>query len=563
MEHEKHTPSVQGTSGPTPQASGPQQSAAGGIGGGLKHALRGSGYAGGKALLSPATMPSPNELAELPASVKARVRGGDLGGVSVVKNSTQAVGKGVPAFARGREIHVAPGQFKDPLLLHELAHVLQQDKGRGAAPKAPERGKLEAEADAAASAGFVDAAALSAAPEGEYHFEAFKSLINKFQLQGGSGQFVDVSFVLGVPVPQVPGLGVTVSAAGSFSQNSKGEKELSIDLSAGVEYKLGKLITVSGQFTESLKLTGNDLGAAFVDALKQSVFYCLKTLKVPEQLQELHGLAVNGPGFWDYAKCFIPIYGSYQSARVAIASFGADKVKAAYEGFMAFFKNDASVGFEASVGIGVGAEIAAGDRAGGITLAGKVGLEDVDKKDTKAFAEVSGEGVYRDKNNLVKIKIAKRWREGGSQTVSVGVTGQLSMQRFSGQSDGDSLIKDASLVWSLVQVTKALSAAKQGAKVAEIVNLSQSVLALSAKVAGGYSPGLDRLIGIDLSVEKNDGKWDKIGGKFKMMSQIGTGTGKRIEAAGVEVEANVAVGKYWDVTGSLSQALYGADAGKK
>lgn len=562
MELEKQPTPEQGTGGTTAAAPGPQSRSAG-AGGGLKHSLKGSGYEKGKALLSPKTMPTPNEMAELPASVRSRVRGGDLGGVRVVRNSTEAAGKGVPGFARGREIHVAPGEFKDPLLLHEVAHVLQQQKGRAAGgeklPTAPN--KLEAEAGAAAAAGFVDYGALSGAPEGEYHFEAFKDLVNKLGVEASAGQFVDANFSLGVAVPQVPGLSVTVSADGSYSQNNKGEKELSIDLGIGVEYSLGKLITVSGQFTESLKLTGQDLGRAFVDALKQSVFYFLKKAKVPEQLAEIHALAVRGPDFWDFAKCLIPIYGDYQKVRLLVVAFGAENIKKAYADFMAFFRNDEAVGFEVSIGVSAGAEMEAGDRSGGISLSATAGLEDVDNKDTQGFVEVGGEGVYRDKNNTVKMNIAKRWREGGVQTLSIGVSSQLSLQRFAGQSDGESLIKDASLALSIIHVARALGNARDGAKVGEIMDLGQAVVALAAKAVGGYSVGLDRLVGLDITAERTNGQWDNVAARFKMMSQVGTGTNRSIDVGAAEVEANVSVGKYFDVSGTLKNVLYGADQG--
>lgn len=57
-------------------------------------------------------------------------------GVNVFQNSSEATGLGALAFARGNDIHFAPGQFKpdtrkgQELIGHELHHVKQQAEGR-------------------------------------------------------------------------------------------------------------------------------------------------------------------------------------------------------------------------------------------------------------------------------------------------------------------------------------------------------------------------------------------------------------------------------------------------
>lgn len=62
----------------------------------------------------------------------------DLSSVRVVPDSDEASHLGAEAFARGNEIHLAPGRFapddpRDHLLAHEVAHVVQQAQGRVAA----------------------------------------------------------------------------------------------------------------------------------------------------------------------------------------------------------------------------------------------------------------------------------------------------------------------------------------------------------------------------------------------------------------------------------------------
>lgn len=75
----------------------------------------------------------------LPAPVLAKMQrafGADFGGVRFHPSSPEAAALGAQAFARGSEVHVAPGHW-DPesqhgqeLIGHELAHVVQQAQGR-------------------------------------------------------------------------------------------------------------------------------------------------------------------------------------------------------------------------------------------------------------------------------------------------------------------------------------------------------------------------------------------------------------------------------------------------
>lgn len=98
----------------------------------------------------------------LPAPVLAKMQrafGADFGGVRFHPSSPEAAALGAQAFARGGEVHVAPGHW-DPesqqgqeLIGHELAHVVQQAQGRVSATEqyrgvavSSDKG-LEAEAD--------------------------------------------------------------------------------------------------------------------------------------------------------------------------------------------------------------------------------------------------------------------------------------------------------------------------------------------------------------------------------------------------------------------------------
>jgi hypothetical protein len=110
----------------------------------------------------------------LPAAVQAKMEsafGHDFSRVRVHQGRT-AESLGAVAFTRGQDIHFAPGRYSpasrsgQQLLGHELAHVVQQAKGRVALPQgtgAPINADpgLEAEAD---RLGSIAAAAPSVTP---------------------------------------------------------------------------------------------------------------------------------------------------------------------------------------------------------------------------------------------------------------------------------------------------------------------------------------------------------------------------------------------------------------
>lgn len=96
------------------------------------------------ALLDLAMRPDlgPTTSAGLPAPVRAQMErfyGHDFGAVQVHADSAEATRLGARAYARGDEVHFAPGEFAptttagQELIGHELAHVVQQREGRVAA----------------------------------------------------------------------------------------------------------------------------------------------------------------------------------------------------------------------------------------------------------------------------------------------------------------------------------------------------------------------------------------------------------------------------------------------
>lgn len=382
-------------------------------------------------------------------------------------------------------------------------------------------------------------------------FDGLKALIG--EIAGGvkTGQFTDASFKVAIPVAQVPGLSITVDASGSFLVDSKQQKELKLKLGVGVKYALGKLFNVNANFNESVTLRGDDLGAALVDAIKQTTYWALETAGVHARFAELVELAKEGPGFWDYAKLTIPVYGTYQAAKLAISSLGAENLIAAHEAFVAFFQNDAGVGFEASLGAGAGGGVKAGDQGASGTLEARAGLEDVNNEQTRGFTELAGEVAGNKGNSAVRVRFAKRFRQGGKRLKTIEVQSALSMPKKAYDfAEGEKLMRNASMLWSIVSVFRALEKAESGGKIGDSMGLVHALLGLGSNVFGNNT-SFDSLMGLDIKVTETDGKWTVNYARIKLMTQIGTGTGVSVGG----VEANVRVGKFFDVGGVLELAL--------
>lgn len=388
-------------------------------------------------------------------------------------------------------------------------------------------------------------------------FEGLKALVSKIASGVKTGTFADVFLRAAIPVPQVPGLSIQVSASGSFAVDSKGEQELSMTLGVGANYRLGTLFDVTADINETTMLRGADLGAALVDCIKQSAYWALQKAGVHGQFAELVRLAQQGPSFWDYAKVLIPVYGTYQTAKLAISTFGTDKIIAAHAAFREFFTNDATVGFEASMGVGAGAGATTGDKGASGRLEARAGLEDVNNEQTRGFTELAGEVAGNLGNSSVKVRYAKRFREGGQPQISIELTSALSMPKKAFQLDGsESLMRKGSFLWSIISVGRKLHAVNKEGSTINAMELVSSLLNLGSMVFGNTQT-FDSLMGLDIKVTELDGQWNVANARIKSMNQIGVGTPTYI-AGGA---ANVKVGTFVDVSGVLNQGL-AALAGK-
>lgn len=119
-------------------------------------------------------------------------------------------------------------------------------------------------------------------------------------------------------------------------------------------------------------------------------------------------------------------------------------------------------------------------------------------------------------DSTVRVRFARRFREGGEQLFTVEVQSALSMPRkpFDLES-GEKLVRSASLLSSIVSVFRGLAKVKSGGEVGDALGLVDALFKIGTHV-------------------------------------FGTGTG---EALGDKVEANARVGSFLDVAGALEIAL--------
>ena len=379
--------------------------------------------------------------------------------------------------------------------------------------------------------------------------EAVGQYLNTFQV--ARGEFVDVDVWVDVPIPQLPGAMGKFGLKGTYTCDKSGKKELSIAVDGGLAWELFKIVKASVRLQTALKLTGEDLGAAFVDCLKQNFLMVMQGTGVDGQVHELARLAKEGPSGWEFAKALIPIYGTWEAAKIAIAKVGKDKVLEFHAAYGVFFHNNPNVGFESSVAIVADAEIGATTKGKG-TLEGRVGLEDVDNKNAKKFAEVAGEIMLSNGNNVAKVRVAKRRREGGQDIVKLDFSGQFSVTRGIAAQSGTRLANSKAIFKAAKSLHSAVIGAKEGRAIPQISGVANALLAGFAAL-GVAGKNLDFLQGLDANLTWTNGTVSSCSARLKNMTQMGTGTG---QSAG-PVEANLQIGTFIDISKEFAAAAAG------
>lgn len=373
-------------------------------------------------------------------------------------------------------------------------------------------------------------------------FANMRTLVTR--IAGGvvTGQFANVSINCAFPVPEVPGLSLTVGVSGSIATGSNGQKEFNCQLSGGAQYGLGRIFNINANINGSLQLTGADLGAALVDALKQSLRQALFQAGAETGLNSAHS-ALNNP--------------QTRAQRLLAWGVGEEWIETfnrGYRGYFDFFQNNGATGFEASIGIQIGAGASAGSRAVSGSLEARTGLEDAagNAGRAQAFTELAGQIQANSGNSQASVRFSKRQRSGGQTTTAIEVNAQLSMPATAyspaGQRTFMSTLRDAAYLWKIISVGRALNNARGGANIGEALQLASTTASLASATFGNSGQAFDSLMGLELKVSETAGVWTVERARYKSMSQMGTGTGQSVGG----VEANVQIGTFIDVTEAIA-----------
>ena len=430
---------------------------------------------------------------------------------------------------------VVSGQSAEPL----LSQMAGGAGGGAVQAKAVQRHADPVQRDAPAAAG-GGATNHTAAPAS---FDSLGARVRAIAGTVSSGHFANVTLNVVFPVAAVPGLNVTVGVQGSIAAEANGQKEFNCQLSGGVQYGLGRICNINAAVSGSLQLKGDDLGAALVDAVKQSLHVALRTGGVDSALNTAH-TSLNNPQ--TRAERLI----AWGVGEEWIATFNRG-----YQGYFDFFRNNGAVGFEASVAISVGGGASAGRNGGSGTLEARTGIEDVNNTDAQAFAELAGQLQGNVGNSGASVRFSKRARSGGQTTVAIEVNGQLSMPRnaFSptGQRTFMEAVRTGAFCYKIFQFARALNNARDGANLREGLDVASTTCNLGTAAFGTSGDALDALMGIEVKVSQTAGVWTVERARFKSMTQAGTGTGQSVGG----VEANVQVGTFIDFTGTVNAGL--------
>ncbi len=508
------------------------------------------------------------------SAVRAHVGGAAAEAAAAIGARAYATGNDV-AFAAAPDLHLAA---------HEAAHVVQQRGGvRLSAGVGRVGDEYERHADAVADAvvrgesaqALLDGMAHRAAAGGaavqrvtDEDLEAradarerrpaaapqehsavtlasLQALVTRIASGVVTGQFADIRINCRIPVPEVPGLSLTVGIGGSIAIGSNRQKELNCSLSGGAMFGLGSIVNINANVNGALQLTGQDLGAALVDCLKQSTHVALRNAGVDQRLNELVQMAQHP-----------------QTCTEQLLAFGADRLTAAQRAYVGFFADNGAVGFSASIGAQAGIGATAGNRGLSGALEARVGLENsAGNGETHAFTELAGQVQGNVGNSQATVRYSKHAVEGGATTSAVEVNGQVSMPATAWAPAGTrtfmSTVRDGMFLNKIVSCVRALAHAQSGASPADAMAVLASSLALGSAAFGTPGPHFDSLMGIEVKVSSTvdaagQSHWTVDRARFKSMTQIGTGTG--VEVGGVT--ANVQIGTFIDGTAAVNDGIH-------
>jgi Domain of unknown function (DUF4157) len=477
---------------------------------------------------------------------------------------------GARAFTSHRNIVFGADQFAPHtsegrhLIAHELCHVLHQRHGASAILRKRDDKAKKKQAAAASSyrwepepGASIGADDLHAVPtyltgisQRRIQPASLSDLSGKINEIGGevkSGAFAKVVVDAKIPL-EVPTLFLIVKFDGKYTRTDKSaklgatdekaaetktqpegqEQELELKASIGAELKVWEFISLSLEKFVYMNLSGEDLGAALSDALRQALFHLLKDKGIDQAFLQ-HVLAHPKD------KDLLNTYLKYRK----------------------FFADDPSVGFE----LGIGTKLSATAKSDeeneiGGSLEEISGLEDVDKKEAKAFKETALAGHVKVDGNQIELRLSKREREDRSKLVKFQLNGELGgtfakTELKAIASKAESLLVSREWIYVMTRVGQADGG--EGLTFEGIASaLSTAFPPIGKKKFGKIE--LEPKFELELSVEHETGSTRS---NWKVVARVSQAAGLKAspKLGPAELSVDVQVGQFFDISGEIKKFL--------
>jgi hypothetical protein len=368
-----------------------------------------------------------------------------------------------------------------------------------------------------------------------------------------SGIFATATFKVEIPIPEVPGLSVKLELEGKYARDKDGQ-ELELKQSMGVEYSFFSIFTISAERSQYLKLEGESLGEAFIDALKQITALILREAGVEEKLAKLS--AWSKLSKTEKAGIIISEYFTagllsplILTPEILASMASPQQIEKAIKRYHDFFVDDPLVGFEAGIGGSVSAEAKAGGLEEKASAEAIVGIEDVDKKKATEFAEVafSGDGKVGDSD--LNFRLSKRWRADGSQQAKFELAGE-----FPGDLGlSDKLVAGIKVFLKSAACMSAFSTVSRSDKAGEGRSVDMKRLGANAALIIPILIPIKaskKKVGLDLSFENDVGRGEsvwKAAARIKELQEFGND----FKAGNASGEIKLKYGTFIDISGEI------------
>lgn len=364
------------------------------------------------------------------------------------------------------------------------------------------------------------------------------------------GSFVAVDIGVDVPIPEVPGLSLTLGMNGEYCRLQGGQQELELSQTIGIQWSFLDIINVNRQEMRSLKLQGASLGAALIDAIKQTVRQILIATYVEGNLADLVAFSKR-PWYQQAAEIGLSMLSGPLSPYFVLPKIGqlmaADQIQACYARYCEFFENNPEVGFEVSVGSGGGLELGNKDAKASGKYETKMGVEDVDDRDAQMFAEVAAVGALTVGNSEVAIRVAMRFLGNGTDAFTFELTGSFPGLPGAGQQIATGVQAFLRGGAFLGAFEKTSSAGKMGA--GHSVDIPSLIMSAVNFIP---IPGATQKFGLDLGLEKrsSDPNWSASARIKEMKSLSG-----EMENKGAGAEGSLEYGTFVDISAAIQACL--------